>query len=119
PAGRPTRPLRNGVEPSLRAQRSNPGPVVLSRSRLLRRSAPRNDRSTFLPSSPPAFGRPARDETARSCHCERSEAISGGGAESDRDCFVAPLLAMTGRRFCLACAEIRPSVGAVIKVRPG
>src|SRR5579884_2854868 len=35
------------------------------------------------------------------CHCERSEAISSGNAHPDRDCFVAPLLAMTGRAWIL------------------
>jgi hypothetical protein len=32
-----------------------------------------------------------------SCHCERSEAISMVQTHPDRDCFVAPLLAMTIR----------------------
>src|SRR5579884_1378484 len=35
------------------------------------------------------------------CHCERSEAISSGNAHPDRDCFVAALLAMTGRAWIL------------------
>src|SRR6516225_1422177 len=32
------------------------------------------------------------------CHCERSEAISMGGGQRGHDCFVAPLLAMTGKK---------------------
>jgi hypothetical protein len=46
--------------PSLRAERSNLAPVVLSRSRLLRRSAPRNDWTTFLASD---LSRPPRRST--------------------------------------------------------
>src|SRR5579884_2936752 len=77
---------------SLRAQRSNLVGQCAPGSRLLRRSAPRNDRASMDP------------YLCCGCHCERSEAISSGNAHPDRDCFVAPLLAMTGRAWILTYA---------------
>src|SRR5579884_3505631 len=74
---------------SLRAQRSNLVGQCAPGSRLLRRSAPRNDRASMDP------------YLCCGCHCERSEAISSGNAHPDRDCFVAALLAMTGRAWIL------------------
>src|SRR5438132_10339497 len=58
------------------------------------------------------------------CHCERSDAISFEFALCPRDCFVAPLLAMTKRILLLARQapaqrlriDRRPHLGVVVEI---
>jgi hypothetical protein len=66
-----------------------------ARPRIPTASLPKCARSGTAAANGSIIRRNTKAKTDTGCHCERSEAIPKGTALPDRDCFVAPLLAVT------------------------